>query len=169
MLFIKKLLYLFIIFAVSSLIAQAEFDFQSIKAYKTIFTDHKPPEHTREGEAVSLNQRDATIAVRSFYPYDPLVLGVVVKDSLGVERIAVGGEVDVLVDRSVQKIAPGEWIVTSGSIGRVMPLEDDFPLRAAVLGISLEPWNSADSSESVRIMLTPGEKITPKGRIESYK
>ncbi|MCK5832601.1 hypothetical protein KAH81_02925, partial [bacterium] len=134
-----------------------------------VYTDIKIPEIAKVGEVLSFDPSNTIKVIRARNPYDPNVFGVVVLDSFGQKRIAIGGEVDVLIDKSLLFFEAGVWLVTSGSTGRAMPLEEGFPLKAVVIGITLESWSSDknDSIYTVKTFLTPGERITPKKHLPS--
>ena len=144
------------------LVSQGPPRISDLPAFEVIYGDFNIPEYASEGEVVSLHPKDRKIVVRSHNPYDPLVEGVIVRDSLGELRVAVAGEVDVLIDPSVRAVRAGDWLVASGATGMAMPIQDDFPFDAIVLGAALTGFSAdSDSVDTVRVLLTPGERIGP--------
>jgi len=133
----------------------AEYKENSQPLWDLVYSEFKPPENSAEGMVVS---RKSKVFV-SRDPYDPYVYGVVV-DSCGNLRIAVGGEVVVLADLATDTINQGDWLVTSGAYGTVMPAMPDFPYHPTVLGAALNRWTSEDSTQLIKVLLTPGEKVS---------
>jgi len=133
-----------------------------IPAFDIIYGDFDLPEYASPGEVVSFHPRNREIVIRSEFPYDPSVCGVIATDSTGEFRIAIAGEVDLLIDPSVREVRAGEWLVTSGATGTAMPIQEDYPFDAVVLGAALTGFTEEDSTNIVRAMLTVGERISPK-------
>jgi len=157
-----KFFYLTVLLVVTLCSAQTELDINKTRTYTTVYYPAEIPELATEGEVLSQHHLDSTVIIRTQWPFDPNVLGVAVEDSAGALRIAVGGEVQVLVDDFVESIPAGEWIVSSGSPGRAMPIDHNYPLKAVVLGITLEAWTSGESPPTVKILLMPGERVSPR-------
>ena len=133
----------------------------TIPGWSIVYGDFPIPEHTSEGEVLSIiPSRKLLTLRRSIIPYDPMVVGVAVTDSTGTLRVATGGEVEVMIDKSSRKISAGEWLVTSGGVGTAMALETDYPLNPVVIGIALEDYIPDTDTDRVRVLLTPGEQIS---------
>ena len=133
----------------------------AIPGWSVVYGDFPIPENTSEGEVLSIiPSRKLLTLQRSITPYDPMVVGVAVKDSTGILRVATGGEIEVIIDKSSGKISAGEWLVASGSNGKAMALENDYPLNPVVIGIALEDYIPDTDDDRIRVLLTPGEQIS---------
>ena len=128
-----------------------------IKGFHIVYSPLTPPPSAQVGMVVCYDRKHQTLYLAAD-GHDTHVYGVVVADS-GAKKIAIGGEVDVLVDRAGEDIVPGDWVVTSPATGRIMRVSDNFPLNPVVLGAALTGWKSSDSTQTIRVLLTPGEKI----------
>lgn len=138
----------------------------NIPGWNIVYGDYAIPENATPGEVLSIIPgRKQPVLGRSVTPYDPNIIGVAVLDSLDSLRVAVGGEVEVLIDGSVDSVNAGEWLVASGAIGKAMPLEEDYPLTPIVIGIALENFVHGGDKDRIRILLTPGERLSsPKSK-----
>lgn len=132
-----------------------------IPGWSIVYGNFDIPDGARFGEAVSLipGSKPATL-VRSETPYDQMIKGVIVVDSLDSLRIALGGEVFVLVDPSGDSIRAGDWLVTSGATGRIMRADESYPLMPVVIGVALDSWAPGSADFTIKVLLTPGERIT---------
>lgn len=131
-----------------------------IPGWSIVYGNYQTPDDARLGEVVSLiPSRKRLTLKRSDVPYDPMVVGVAVLDTLDSLRVAVGGEVEVLVDPSVDEISAGEWLVTSGATGKIMAIRGDYPLNPIVVGLALENYEPSSDKDRIRVLLTPGEQI----------
>jgi len=137
-----------------------EFQSNDIPVWNRVYSELSPPANSRPGEVISRESISSKMLVRSEVPYDPLVYGVTVEDSTGKLRIAIGGEVSVIVDPTSNRICAGDWLVSSGSTGKVISASSDWPVKPVVIGISLDSWSPDDTSGVIRILLTPGERVT---------
>ncbi len=134
---------------------------KEIPGWDIVFGDFEVPENTQPGEVLSvIPSRKILTLKRTNSPYDPFVVGVAVLDSLDTLRVAIGGEVDVLIDPSMGHISAGEWLVTSGATGKAMSLYEDYPLNPRVIGIALEDYDPDSGKDRIRTVLLPGEQIT---------
>ena len=152
--------------AFSQSIDSIELSPDKIAGWRTVISPLYPPENACLGEVVSRQGETDSVLVKSELPYDPAVFGIIVADSTGAFRVATGGEVDVLVDQSSPEIEVGDWVVTSGASGRIMPAEETWLERTPVVGIALTDWSPADSAPTVRVLLTTGERVTLPSKSE---
>jgi len=134
-----------------------------IPGWDIVYSELPVPVKARPGEVVVRIPLYENRTFRAENQYNPYVYGVVVQDSTGGLRIATGGEVDVLVDKSADSIKAGDWLVTSGSTGRIMRAGADWPVRPTVLGAALTDWFPEDSLATVKVLLTPGERVSIPG------
>lgn len=139
---------------------------KEIPGWSVVYGDFEVPENTQPGEVLSvIPSRKILTLKRTNSPYDPFVVGVAVLDSLDSLRVAIGGEVDVLIDPSMGHISAGEWLVTSGATGKAMSLYEDYPLNPRVIGIALENYDPDAGIDRIRVVLLPGEQISsPRGQ-----
>ncbi len=164
MIFIVAILFCAAIFSVSAtegetadtvLLSPAD-----IPGWDVVYSSLEAPDSARVGEVVVRLPGSDDRLRRAETAYDPGVYGVVVEDSLGSFAIAVGGEVDVLVDPAGDTIRVGDWLVPSGATGRIMRADSSYPLKPTVLGIALTDWTPGQKNRTVKVLLLPGERVT---------